>query len=49
MMPISVDCAGPQQHNSASPVFIHCVVLEIELFSLTPSSKALCLVRGIIF
>lgn len=39
----------PMPCNSASPVFIHCVVLETELFSLIPSSEALCLVRSITF
>ena len=29
----SVECAGPQQHNGASPVFIRCTVPEIQLFS----------------
>ena len=33
-MQYSVECAGPQKHNGASPVFIHCMVLEIQLFFL---------------
>ena len=41
MMQKSVECAGPMV--VASLVFIHCVVLKIELFLLTPSSKASCL------
>ena len=40
MMQDSVDCAGPQQHSGESPVFIHCMVLKIELSFLIPSSKA---------
>jgi len=28
----SVECAGPQKHNGESPVFIHCMILEIQLF-----------------
>ena len=36
------------KHSSESPVFIHCVVLKIELFFLIliPSSKASCLVEA---
>ena len=29
---LSVDCKGPKQHNGAFPMFIRCMVLEIELF-----------------
>jgi len=28
-MMYSVECAGPQKHNGESPVFIHCMILEI--------------------
>jgi len=34
----SVECAGPQKHNGESPVFIHCMILEIQLFLPIPSS-----------
>ena len=29
MMQESVECAGAQKHNGGSPVFIHCMVLDI--------------------
>jgi len=38
----SVECAGPQKHNGESPMFIHCMILEIQLFLPIPSSKASC-------
>ena len=42
----SVECAGPQKHNGESPVFIRCIVLELQLFFLIPSSKASCFVEA---
>jgi len=33
----SVECTGPQQYSGASLVFIHCVVVKIELFFLCKS------------
>jgi len=38
----SVEYAGPQKHNGEIPVITHCMVLEIQLFFLIPSSKASC-------
>ena len=32
----SVECAGPQKRNGESPVFIHWMILEIQLFLLIP-------------
>jgi len=32
------------QHNGASPVLIHCMVLELKPFFLTPPGNASCLV-----
>jgi len=46
MMKDLVECAGPQKHSGESPVFILCVVLEIQLFFLIPSSKASCFVEA---
>ena len=42
----SVECAGPQKHNGESPVFIHCMILEIQLFLPIPSSKASCFLEA---
>jgi len=39
-----VECAGPQKHSGESPVFIRCMVLEIQLFFLITPSKASCFV-----
>ena len=39
----SVECTSPQQYSGTSLVFIHCVVVKIELFFLIPSCKASCL------
>ena len=36
---ISLECTCSQQQNGASLVFIHCMVLEIELFLLMFSNK----------
>ena len=38
MMRTSLECAASQQHNGTSPVFIHRVVLEMELFFSISSS-----------
>ena len=35
MVQISLECAGPQRHSGASPMFIHCVVLVFFLISST--------------
>ena len=32
MMRTSLECAASQQHNGTSPVFIHRIVLKMELF-----------------
>ena len=38
---------GPQWHNVVSPVFMHCVVLKVQLFVLMiPSIKASCLAEA---
>jgi len=42
----SVECAGPQKHNGESPVFIHCMILDIQLFLSIPSSKASCFIEA---
>ena len=36
---VSVECAGPQQHNGASPMCIRYTVPEIQLFSQFCSCK----------
>ena len=36
---LSLGCTGPQQYNSASPMFIRYVIREIEVFFLLPSTK----------
>ena len=36
---ISLECTSTQQHNSASPMFIHHTVIAIELFLLGSSNK----------
>jgi len=35
----SGEFAGPQKHNGESPVFIHCMVLEIQLLFWMSSTK----------
>ena len=43
----SVECVGLQKHNGESLVFIHCMVLEIQLFFLIPYSKVSCFVEAL--
>jgi len=45
-MQYSEECAGPQKHNDESPVFIHCMVLEMQLFYLIPFSEASCFLEA---
>ena len=40
---VSLECAGPHQHNGTSRIFIHCVVLEIHLFLIHTFQKVVAL------
>jgi len=46
MLQDSVECAGPRKHNGESLVFVHCMVLEIQLFFLIPSSNTSCFIEA---
>jgi len=44
-MQISLECVRPQQHTGERPVFVHCMVLKIEVFFLITSTIASSLVE----
>ena len=39
MIQKSMEYAGPQQHTGESPVFVHCLVIKIELLFLMSFTK----------
>ena len=41
-MLVSLECAGPHQHNGTTPIFIHCIVLDFFGCMLDPSGLSLC-------